>query len=31
MTYTEEYKLMREYTYNRQQIINAIDEESEKA
>lgn len=31
MTYTEEYKLMREYTYNRQLILNAIDEESEKA
>ena len=28
MTYTEEYKLMREYTYNRQLIIKAIDEDS---
>lgn len=31
MTFTEEYKLMREYTYNRQLILNACVEGSEKA
>jgi hypothetical protein len=31
MTHSEEYKLMRQYLRNRQLIINAVPEESQKA
>ena len=31
MTYTEEFKLIKEYTFNRQLILDAVDFESEKA
>ena len=31
MTYTEEYKLMREYVRNRQLLLDALPEESQRA